>query len=671
MKRYSVTIVGMGPRGLSVLERLAAIAGSRQLLLDIVLIEPGECGPGVHTTRQPQHLLINTVASQVTMFPALGAVQHAPLCATPSLTSWARQSGYRRFGDSYHRIAGAGDGITEADYLPRSMLGEYLAWAYQQVAAALPGCVTLTHHRLRANDLWQQQDGRTAIELESGFIVHSDFVFLTTGHGRNLPSDLDAWLAKFAQDHARYNSRLAFVRHVYPLDKLARIGPEARVAIQGLGLSAHDVIAELTVGRGGAFVRQLNGQPNGQGGPGVLRYQRSGREPKLTLCSRNCLPYAARGINQKGLDGRHQPHYFTQDAVEALRRMALATRGSRQLDFDRELLPLLKREMAWVYRNTLARTAALPANNVRVGAATEHAASPGGALVPDPLTFVPDADDEAVIDALLFPLRERQFANLDEFRSFFTDWLQADLREARLGNIDSPTKAATDVLRDVRATLQAAIEHGGLTPASHRKFLNVYHPAINRAAFGPPLRRNEELLALLDAGVIDIISGPNSVVEIDENDSTYVLSTKFANGTEQRPIDVLVVARLDAFFPETDESLLIRNVLKRGLVRPYYNGVFHPGGIEIDEASQPLNVQGEPARNIWALGYPVEGCHYYTHALPRPMLRSRQVLDADRCVTAMFAQMADYPRRNPGHRPAAQVPVTASVPANDTPHVIL
>ncbi|HEX7985780.1 MAG TPA: hypothetical protein VF616_19835, partial [Duganella sp.] len=404
----------------------------------------------------------------------------------------------------------------------------------------------------------------------------------------------------------------------------------------------------------GVFVRQ----PGGQG----LRYQRSGREPKLTLCSRNCLPYAARGINQKGLDGRHHPHYFTPDAVEALRRMALATRGSRQLDFDRDLLPLLKREMAWVYRNTLARTGALPA----YARPAEHAAA-AAALVPDPLTFVPDADDEALIDSLLFPLQERQFANLDAFRGFFVDWLRADLQEARLGNVDSATKAATDVLRDVRATLQAAIEHGGLTPASHRKFLNVYHPAINRVAFGPPLRRNEELLALLDAGVIELVSGPNCVVETDENDATYVLSTKFADGTERRPVDALVVARLDGFFPETDESLLIRNVLKRGLVRPYYNGVFHPGGIEIDDASQPLNLQGEPARNIWALGYPVEGCHYYTHALPRPLLRSRQVLDADRCVTAMFAQMADYPRRNPG-RPAA---TTLASTVNDATHVIL
>lgn len=628
MKRYSVTIIGMGPRGLSVLERIAAIAGSRQLLLDIILIEPGECGPGVHAARQPQHLLINTLACQVTMFPAAGAVRHAPLCATPSLTTWARQQGYRRVGERYYPLGvdGGGADITDADYLPRGLLGDYLAWVYLQLAAALPAGVTLTHHRLRACDLWQQADGRIAVELDSGYIVLSDFVFLTTGHGASLPGDLDAWLAKFAQDHARYNSRLAFVRQVYPLDQLARIGADARVAIQGLGLSAHDVLAELTVGRGGVFARDAGGQ-------GGLRYLRSGREPKLTLCSRNCLPYAARGVNQKGLDGRHQPHYFTPDAVDALRRQALASRGSRQLDFDRELLPLLKREMAYVYRR--ARHPSMAA---------------------DPAAFQPGAADDALVDALLFPLRDRQFASLQAFRQFFTGWLAADLAEARRGNLGSPVKAATDVLRDVRATLQAAIEHGGLTPASHRKFLNVYHPAINRVAFGPPLRRNEELLALLDAGVVEILSGPGCSIDIDENDSTYVLTTKFAGGVEKRPVDALVIARLDGFFPETETSLLIRNVLKRGLFRPYYNGVFHPGGIDIDDASQPLNAQGEPSRNIWALGYPVEGPHYYTHALPRPQLRSRQVLDADRCVTAMFAQMTDEAGPRARRRPAETQP---------------
>ncbi len=488
----------------------------------------------------------------------------------------------------------------------------------------------LTHHRLRARDLWRRPDGACTVELDTGYLVHSDFVFLTTGHGRNQPSELDEKLAGFAREHARHNSRLAFVRHAYPLTQLDGIAAGARVAIQGLGLSAHDIIAELTVGRGGAFVR---------GGHG-LRYQRSGGEPQLTLCSRNCLPAAARGVNQKGVDGRHQPHYFTPDAVAALRRLALASRGSRQLDFERELLPLLKREMAWVYRGTLAKAA------------------------PDPASFVLTADDDAMIEQLLFPLRGRRFATLDEFRAYFNGWLREDLAEAGLGNVDSATKAATDVLRDVRATLQAAIEHGGLTPASHRQFLEDYHPAFNRSAFGPPLRRNQELLALLDAGVIEIQSGPHSSIELDEQNACYVLSTQFDGGAVQHPVDVLLIARLDGFFPACDDSLLIRNVLKRGLARPYFNGGFHPGGIDIDAAGRPRDDFGQPSRNIWALGYLVEGAHYYTHALPRPHMRSRQVLDADRSVHAMVARMDAIPQ--PGVRRA-----TDPAPSAALPHVTL
>ena len=621
MKRYCVTIIGMGPRGLSILERIAAIAAGRRLLLDIALIEPGACGQGVHVARQPQHLLINTIASQVTLFPAAGVVGAAPVCATPSLTEWARQTGYRRVGDQYYRIGatGAGHDISDLDYLPRSLLGEYLGWTYRQIAAALPPGVTLTHHRWRACDLWRQPDGRCVVELDSGYLVHSDFVFLATGHGRNVASEHDSWCSKFAQDHARYNSRLAYFRHVYPLDRLARIGADARVAIQGLGLTAHDVIAELTTGRGGVF----------EAGEHGLRYRPSGQEPRLTLFSRNCLPAAARGLNQKGLDGRHRPHFFTPAAIEVLRQAALQQRGSRQLDFDSELLPLLLREMAYVYRS------------VRDG------------IAPDPPSYTVAAPEQAVIDELLFPLRERRFDSAAAFRAYFTEYLRADLAEAEQGNLSSAVKAATDVLRDVRASLQAMLEFGGLTPASHRKFLNVYHPIINRIAFGPPRRRNGELLALMEAGVVDIAAGPGSVVGIDENDSTFVLQTKFGNVTERRAYDVLVVARLDVFYPEADESPLVRNLMRRGLVRPYYNGVFHPGGLDIDSGGRPLRADGQPWPNLWALGYPVEGAHYYTHALPRPLLSSRQVLDADRCVNAMFAAIADAAQAKPRRRPTA------------------
>lgn len=570
MQRYTVTLIGMGPRGLSVFERLAAVALARQLPLDIVVVDPGECGQGTHLAQQPPYLLINTLACQVTLFPAAGAVQHAPVCATPTLTEWARQAGIP---------------VTDADYLPRSLLGEYLGWCYAQIAAALPTGAALTHHRLLAIDLQRRQDGRCEVVLADGSVVVSDFVCLTTGHGAS---------------------------HAYPAQQLAHIAAGARVAIQGLGLTAHDVIAGLTVGRGGSFVASGSG----------LRYLASGREPQLTLCSRNCLPYAARGINQKGVDGRHQPRYFTLDAVAMLRRQSLIQRGTTQLDFERDLLPLLKREMAEVYR-----------------------ATPGAAARDN------DAlDNDALFAELLFPTQDRQFASLAEFRRYFRDWLERDLAEARKGNVASPTKAATDVLRDVRAVLQAVVEHGGLTPASHRRYLAVYHPAINRTAFGPPLRRNEELLALLDAGVIALHAGPGNSID------AHTLRTPFAQGVECWTADVILMARLAGFSPKTDTSLLIRNVLQRGLVQPYYNGDFHPGGLAINRAGQLLDAQDKVQPNLWALGYPAEGPHYYTYALPRPQLRSRQVLDAEQCVMAMAATMEGHREdRQPYKTMAAQI----------------
>ena len=618
MKRYSITLIGMGPRGLSLLERIAAHARLHPVCLQLNLVDPGDCGPGVHTVRQPQHLLINTLASQVSFFPGAGTVEAAPSFATPSLTEWARAEGYRRFGEQFVQVepgAEQGAPIADNDYLPRQLLGRYLAWAYGEILAALPPAVEVTHLRHRAIDMFQQPDGSFVVELDSGYAVSTDFAFLTTGHSRNNLTDEESWYRKFAQDHARYNSRLCFIRHVYPLDKLVRIGSDATVAIQGLGLTAHDVVAELTVGRGGRFV------PAGSG----LRYVASGHEPCLLMFSRNCLPACARGVNQKGVSGRHQARFLTQAALRGLREAALRARGSAQLDFERELLPLMLQEMAYAWR----------------------CAHDG--VAPDPQAYRVGDTERAAIDSLLFPLRGRSFVSAAEFSTFFTCLLADDLGEARRGNQGSPIKAAADVLRDARAVLQDMIEHGGLTAASHRKFLSVYNPAINRVTFGPPRQRNEQLLALIEAGVLTMGVGPNAAIRIDEDRSQFTLHTRFAKAASIAHVDVLVVARLDVYSPETDDSELMRNLLKRGTIRPYYNGTFHPGGIDIDGGNHPLGRSGRPAPNLWALGYITEGPQYYTHALPRPGLASRQVQDADRCVRALFGALA---QREAALRPA-------------------
>ncbi|WZB60819.1 FAD/NAD(P)-binding protein [Achromobacter xylosoxidans] len=276
MKAIAVAIVGMGPRGLTVLERILEHAHSlpEASRLDIEVFEPGDCGQGVHPAGQSDHLLINTVASQVTMF-APGSVAGGE--EGLSLVQWAHLSGYRRHGDRYLRtFEDSGRAITDADHLPRSLLGEYLSWVYRRVVGLLPAHVGVYHHKTRVVDI-ARHDGGFELALENGARRAADYVFLTTGHGYRKPSAEDRQFLSFVERRKRVNPSLEYYPSPYPIHALAQIPATATVAIQGFGLTAHDVIAALTTGRGGRYVEDAVGD---------LRYQRSGKEPPACCCSR-------------------------------------------------------------------------------------------------------------------------------------------------------------------------------------------------------------------------------------------------------------------------------------------------------------------------------------------------------------------------------------------------
>lgn len=588
-----VAVVGMGPRGLSILQRLSELAGQLPAgyALDVHLVDPGEGGQGAHPDRQPGHLLTNTLAGQVTMFT------HGQ---GPSFTEWAASRGYRGFTDAYYPTGGSGgDAVGEHSYLPRQILGSYLSHVFDETIRSLPPQIRVAHHRDRVLDIEAREDGGFAVHLAKGCALPSDYVFLATGHGERTPTEEDRAYEEFAREHAHRNPRLVYCAVPYPVDRLREIAPGSTVAVQGFGLTAHDVISELTVGRGGRF----------HGSGADMRYHPSGREPRIRLFSRQCLPFAARGVNQKGLTGQHRPRYFTKEAVQSLKERD----GDGRLDFEDDVLPLLLKEMAYAYRTAQGR---LPDGEYE---------------------FTPA--DRRVIEEIVDPLRGREFENQDAFTKFFVDHVESDLEHAGRGNLTSPVKAATDVIRDTRASLREAVEFGGLTPDSHRTFTTKYVPVMNRISFGPPRHRNHQLLALMRAGVVDLAGGPGCRVVPDPGTGRFEIRTDYADGTEIRHADALVVARLDVFHPEQDGSPLTANLLKRGLVRPYANGPFKPGGIDIDERGRPVTAAGEPLRTAWALGYPVEGPRFYTHALPRHAMPSQFNADADVAVRDLITHI--------------------------------
>ncbi|MDQ2670350.1 MAG: FAD/NAD(P)-binding protein [Gemmatimonadota bacterium] len=302
----SIAVVGAGPRGLSILERIAATMSGRSMRVH--LIDPGPMGPGVHREAQHEDLLLNTVAGQITMFRRGDPTASGDCIDGPSLAEWA--------------------GVPRDAYLPRRVLGAYLRDAYARLRAGMPAGIEIIEHRTRAVGIAPRVDASWTLELAGEDPLDVDFVILATGHGTLAASEADRAAEAFVAEHRQRNPALVYIRNCYPLDGLSGILPGARVGVRGMGLSAVDVVLMLTVGRGGEFT----------GSGEAFGYRPSGREPHITVWSRHGRAFWPRARNEKSPDDVHRPTRLDLDRIHALRAA-----GPR--DFARDYVPLLIAEM--------------------------------------------------------------------------------------------------------------------------------------------------------------------------------------------------------------------------------------------------------------------------------------------------------------------------------------
>lgn len=606
MKKMTVAILGMGPRGLSILERICALHTEYAINehMQIIIIDKNAMGVGAHSLSQPDHLLVNTVACQITLFGDATVKNAGPFRPGPCFHQWANNQGYRKVGDRYIKSE-TGLAIDANDYLPRRLLGEYLNWAYERILKNLPASLTVTQVNQQATNLFIQQDKRSAIVLEDNQRIVADFVYLTTGHGDNMKTLEDHYVEKFIASSNKQNELLEYYSTPYPVDRLNKIHSRAKVIVQGIGLTAYDVISQLTLGRGGRFVTDN----------GMLRYHPSGNEPDIFIYSRQALPFSSRGMNQKGISGQYRPRFLTSAAINEFRVQNLIHNATSKINFIEQIFPLLHKEMCYVYRSTLE------------------------GKWQEPTTYVADVHDAAVIDSILYPHRNQEHASLEEYSQWFIDFLRDDLHESDKGNVKGPVKAATDIIRDVRDILRGAIDNCGLDAKSHQYFIEQINPVFNRIAVGPPKLRNEQLLALMHANIVRLAGGKDPRLMMNEYEGKFEVHSEFKDESSVVKADVLIKAKIANFSPLHDVSTLMRNMTINGIVRPFMNDGYHPGGLDIDINQHPINCLGETQESIWVLGNPAEGANFYTYVLPRPLVNSRFLVDAGRCVTDMYQQL--------------------------------
>ncbi|MFD0311088.1 FAD/NAD(P)-binding protein [Streptomyces sp. NPDC127119] len=630
--RLSVSLVGAGPRGTSVLERLCASApelltpGTR---LTVHVVDPSPPGPGrVWRTAQPAELLMNTVASQVTLFTDDSVDCSGPIRPGPGLHAWADgQAGGQPGGEAAGQSGGQAVGpLGPDDYPTRAQYGQYLEWVFGEVVRCAPPALRIETHRARATRLDNSADGLQTLVLDDGRVLTGlAAVVLAQGH---LPAVADQ-----AQERLSAHAERHGLRHVPPANPadldLSSVLPGETVLLRGLGLNFFDHMALLTTGRGGRFART----------PAGTRYLPSGREPRLVAGSRRGIPYQARGDNAKGPYGRHLPLVLTPEAVSGFRKRADSGDAP---DFLTEIWPLVAKEVETVYYETLlARGAAdLPGTPAVRGFRERFLAvphrDPQEAVVLD--EFGVAAADRWSWDRVSRPHGGRVFTGPADFRGWLLAHLREDAEQAALGNVDGPLKAALDVLRDLRNELRQIVDHGGLAGSSRREHLDRWYTPLNAfLSIGPPRRRIEEMAALLEAGVLEVI-GPR--LEVRAEDGAWVAHSPDVPGST-----VSATTLVEARLPEPDlrrtADALLARLLKTGQCRPHTVDGYETGGLDVTQRPYHLiDRQGLPHARRFAFGVPTEGVHWVTAAGVRPGVDSVTLSDADAVARAVLRTAA-------------------------------
>lgn len=571
-----IGIVGCGSRGLTVLERICALAVNTARRIEVNVFDPQSPGPGLHAVDQPEYLMLNTVASQISMFPDTPALDGREGRQGPNFYEWCL------------RFKSAERSVQPNEFLPRRWLGEYLAWTYEEVIRSLPANVRLIHHPLAVDNIEHTDMGQFVLstaEVECSV----DWLAITVGHAQPLQCP-NGWLHSTSVAYSQYDS----------LD--SELSTEA-FGIEGLGLTAMDIVAGLTVGRGGQFHEVSDG----------LRYVPGGREPTIYMFSRSGMPYRTRPDIV--------PHrtsnaalIFTLPAVARLR-----AENPDGLDFEQQVLPLIKAEMLAEYFGMIASQQGDSAIKTKAEIARAHYMDRLETVSAEmAVRFQTLPLDEAVhnprlstMDAANYPQAMRAF-------------IERDITQSCLGLDASPIKAAIEVWRSCREQLRRVVDNRGLTTDSFRVFFEEYAPHVNRMVAGPQKERHQELLALADAGIVHWVHHCQVIHSADGAPAKMVVMDNQA--TRSSPLQGVIKAHVSNACDLSSLPSIIRSLKS--------NGIIH--SLNENEEGVLVDSEGKVQPNLWITGPLVEGSTYYNHYVPSSGSYSRAFVDADRIAREML-----------------------------------
>lgn len=648
-------MIGAGPRGTSVLERLLAnwVPAGPDDALHIDVIDPYPAGPGhVWQPGQSRLYLMNTQSFYPTVIPEDPDL--APPLGGHTFDRWRELQREQPHPALTARERAELSGLASEDFPSRALYGRYLRSTLEELLSCLPAGATVDFHSTTATSVRHTatlgagdgDSGRVTfdVELADGGVLTVDSVVLALGHLESRLSPEQRELQAAAEEFG-----LQYLPPAAPADVDWSLVPAVKpVLVRGMGLNFFDAMGQLTEGRGGRFL---------PGADGRLGYLPSGREPLIIAASRRGTPYRAKANLAGYYPDAVTLKYCTEHALAKF-----ADAGIRPA-FDHDLWPLLHRDALWAYYSTLAR-------------------SQPGAILTDPKEFLTALEEalrphahsaakwEDLVDSVLdvhlrpahrlnllglaAPLAGRSFASRAELDGAVVEYLLDDARRSALGE-DDPVKMTIGALHHGRAVLKTAVADGGITDESWVAGLRGWFESfVEGLASGPPALRAEQLAALVSAGVVRFV-GPDPKFGVDRKARTFTAVSPWVGNSDDDGGEVVnAVAMIEALAPANrvavNESPLLEQLLAEGLARPRLmmtvEGTPVPtSGLDVaPHPYRPLGANGSVTEGLYVLGLQLSAVQWGTAIAAEarqksgPVYRSgqRTLRDADEIARAIL-----------------------------------
>lgn len=612
-----IAIIGAGPRGLMTLSRL--ISWNQKLhytdATTITVIDYAPIGGRTWAPDQSPILVMNTVTSQVTLFTDSSVQMQGDVDRGPTLFEWLHgdeieefiKSGNYVHGEEYLRQAAD---LGPDDYASRGLFGVYCQWFYHQLQLHHSRNLAVHFQQMKVNALQPTEQGYQITTTQQIFFADRVIMAIDSTDMNQLSAE-----SQSLADYAKTND-LTYVGPTMANEvDLSVVNADQPVILEGMGLTFYDDLALMTIGRGGKFVESENG----------LTYQPSGKEPKVYAGSILGVPYYPKAINRERYGEQATPHFYTRAAID-------------QYDSDHpmpyeQFTQLLRQELLFQYYTRLIKSKYPKINLDEFDDQVIGSENP--IEVMENFPFKPE--DKLNFDQVLNPVAGLKISDTDHYNERIKNWLARIINDANQGTEKALITGMLNTLFELRDNVRYMVEKRVLSHTDYvNRFLTEYNVYYHFLISGPPVFRSEELLVLMNAGIVTVL-GPQ--LKIIGANSEFIAYSKFYPKEFFRA--KTVISAFDpSFNAHENSSSLINSIKQNQLGQAALLDNHQLKALTIDPKNDQLTYQNQPTTNLFFWGQGTETIHWLTQTTFHPGTNDSNIQTADRIAYQVLTDKA-------------------------------